>query len=136
MNESGKLMDVRIDHFVHKGDLVNLDVWADEGLADAIRSVEGVISVVVRFHCYSVYVDKRYDWKAVERNIINALTPKPDLTPDQRYIACLEETLQAFADYEDPDSIHTTYERGRHAYASAARGVARTALARKKEFYG
>ncbi len=51
-------------------------VWADKDMKEVIASVEGVMDVLGRSTEFSVYIDKRYDIKFIQKEVGIAITKK------------------------------------------------------------
>jgi hypothetical protein len=73
MNEkTGRMKDVMYEKF----DRREYTLWADAGLKELIKSVEGVLEVADSRHLttrYSVYIDPRYDAKFVMKEVEAAI---------------------------------------------------------------
>lgn len=81
MNEKGRVKDVIVDFNFYRDDTGikskghHLTVWADAGLTDIIKSVEGVTNVYCTLTPteYSVFLDKRYNIDFVAAEIEAAI---------------------------------------------------------------
>ncbi len=85
MNENGRKTDVLIEDVFYTDPKTGVEmmfdyfqVWADAGLTELIKSVEGVTNVysTITSTCYSVYYDKRYDRDFIKREVEAAIICK------------------------------------------------------------
>ena len=85
MDANGRKVDVLIEDVFYTDPKTGVEmmfdyfqVWADAGLKDLIKSVEGVTNVFAPMTetCYSVYCDKRYDREFIKREVEAAIICK------------------------------------------------------------